>query len=135
MKNPKANALRWFRQAEYDLDQGLDRLERSVFSYAAFFAEQSAQKSLKAFLIFKGKRVVAIHSVGELAKQAAAMDAAFIPILDEAKRLDRHYLASRYPDALPDPAIPAESYVRAEAEEAIRTAQAIFAICRSLIPE
>ena len=133
MKNPKEHSLRWLRQAEFDLEQAGKLLQSGVFSYAAFFSEQSAQKSLKAFLISKGKRYLTIHSVGELASQATALDATFSSLVDEAKRLDRHYLASRYPDALPAPAIPAESYVRAEAEEALRTARAIFEKCQSLI--
>ena len=44
MKNPRQNANRWLRQAEYDLTQADRLLRDGVFSYAAFFAEQSAQK-------------------------------------------------------------------------------------------
>ena len=133
MKNPKANALRWLRQAEHDLAVAAKLLQGGDYSDAAFHAEQSAQKALKSVLISRGKRYVTIHSVGELAKQAAAMEAAFVSIVDEAKRLDRHYLASRYPDALPEPAIPAESYVLGEAEEALRTARTIFQMSQSLM--
>ena len=133
MKHPKENSLRWLRQAEFDLQQASDLLQRGVYSYAAFHGEQSAQTSLKAYLISKGRRYLTIHSVGELAKQAAAMDAAFLPLVDDAKRLDRHYLASRYPDALPEPAIPAESYVLAEADEAVRIARTILEASKSVI--
>lgn len=135
MKNPKANALRWLRQADYDLQQARKLLEDEVFSYAAFFAEQSAQKALKAFLIFSGKRFITIHSVGELAKEAAALQAAFQSLIDEGKRLDRHYLTSRYPDALPEPAIPAEAYVKSDAEEAVGISRKIFEVCKSQIGE
>ena len=60
MKNAAQNAARWLRQAEYDLTQAERSLREGVFSYAAFFAEQSAQKSLKAFLLSRGERFVAI---------------------------------------------------------------------------
>ena len=133
MKNPKANALRWLRQAEHDLAVAAKLLQSGDYSDSAFHAEQSAQKALKAVLISQGRRYVTIHSVGELAKQAAAFKTAFLPLVDHAKRLDRHYLASRYPDALPDPAIPAESYVLSEAEEALRIARTIFEASKSLI--
>ena len=133
MKNSLANAVRWLRQAEYDLAQANRLLDDGVYSYAAFFAEQSAQKSLKAFLIGRGARFVAIHSVGELAKEAAALDGKFSPLIDPGKRLDRHYLISRYPDALPEPAIPAEAYVREDAVEAVAAAKAIFETASGLI--
>jgi len=133
MKNPKANALRWLRQAEHDLQVAAKLLQGGDYSDAAFHSEQSAQKALKSVLISQGSRYVTIHSVGELAKQAAALEAAFLPLVDQAKRLDRHYIASRYPDALPEPAIPAESYVLSEAEDALRIARTIFDKCKSLV--
>ena len=125
MKNALRNASRWLRQAEYDLVQADRLLQEGAFSYAAFFAEQSAQKSLKAFLLSRGTRVVTIHSVAELARQASEMERAFESLVDQGKRLDRHYLTSRYPDALPEPAIPAEVYVRQDGEEAVAIAREI----------
>ena len=133
MKNALRNAARWLRQAEYDLKQAERLLEEGVFSYAAFFAEQSAQKSLKAFLLSRGRRLVAIHSVGELAREAVKLEGKFQPLIDRAKRLDRHYLTARYPDALPEPAIPAEAYAREDAEEAVTTARIVFDTARSAI--
>ena len=133
MKNNKENSLRWQRQAEYDLNQGIKLLADGNFSYASFFAEQAAQKILKAFLIFKGRRFITIHSVGELLKEAAALDNKFSPLINKGKKLDRHYLISRYPDALPEPAIPAESYTKDEAEEAVEIAKQIFEITKNLI--
>ena len=120
MKTPGRNAARWLRQAEYDLRQAEQLLAGGVFSYAAFFAEQAAQKALKAYLLSRGRRMVAIHSVGELAREAAALDSRFASLIEPGGRLDRYYLTSRYPDALPEPAIPAEVYTRQDAEEAVR---------------
>ena len=134
MRNPAADATRWLRQAEYDLKQSERLLSDDVYSYAAFFAEQSAQKSLKAFLISQGARSVPIHSVGELAKRAAVLDSRFTILVEAAGRLDRHYIVSRYPDALPEPAIPAEAYSRADAEEAVATARFVYEQARQAIP-
>jgi len=133
MKSPLRNALRWLRQAEYDLTQADRLLKDGVFSYAAFFAEQSAQKSLKAFLLARGLRFVAIHSVGELARQAAGLDSRFAPLVAQGQRLDRHYLTTRYPDALPEPAIPAEAYIREDAEDALAAVQALFKTAKGAI--
>jgi HEPN domain-containing protein len=133
MKHPRENSLRWLRQAEYDLRQAEQLFESGSYSYASFFAEQAAQKALKAFLFLKGKRIITVHSVGELAKEAASYEQKFSPLIEDAKRLDKHYLASRYPDALPEPAIPAESYVRTEAEQAIEIARKVFDVSQASI--
>ena len=134
MKNPRRNAARWLRQAEHDLVQADRMLAAGVFSYAAFFAEQAAQKALKAFLLAQGKRLITTHSVGQLAREAAARDKRFDSLIDPGKRLDRHYLTARYPDALPEPAIPAEAYTPEDAEEAIQSAGAILEAARAAIP-
>lgn len=133
MKNHKGNSLRWLRQAEFDLKESERALTNRSFAYAAFFAEQSAQKSLKAFLLSMGSRYIVIHSVGELLKEATALENSFESLIESGKKLDRHYLATRYPDALPEPAIPAESYVEDDAKEAILIAQKIFSHCKKFI--
>lgn len=125
MRDSKGNGARWLRQAEYDLNLAGRLLADGAYAYAAFFAEQAAQKSLKAFLLSRGARMVAIHSVGKLAQEAALLDARFATVVMPGRRLDRHYLTSRYPDALPDPAIPAESYALEDAEEAVAAAREI----------
>lgn len=126
MKDNKAQAARWSRQAEYDLKEAERCLEDESFAYACFFAEQAAQKSLKSFLIARGRRQVNIHAIGELLKEAAKFDGLFNNLVSLGQRLDRYYLASRYPDALPDPAIPAESYGPDEGREAVEIARKIF---------
>lgn len=126
MKDNKLQATRWLKQAEYDLKEAERCLKDESFSYACFFAEQSAQKVLKSFLIAQGKRQVNIHAIGELLKEAAKFDKSFNDLVSLGQRLDRYYLASRYPDALPDPAIPAESYGPDEGREAVEIARRIL---------
>ncbi|MCS6953684.1 MAG: HEPN domain-containing protein [Bryobacterales bacterium] len=128
MKDSARQAARWLRQARYDLEQAQRLLEQQVYAYSAFLAEQAAQKALKAFLISRGRRSVMIHSVAELAREAARFDVEFSALIDRGRRLDRHYLTSRYPDALPDPVIPAEAYAREDAEEAVEAARAIVGL-------
>lgn len=126
MKDPERQAARWLRQARYDLTQAERSLEQADYAYAAFFAEQAAQKALKAYLISRGRRHVMIHSVGELAREAMRFDPGFERLVEHGRRLDRHYLTARYPDALPDPIIPAEAYGREDAEQAVADAQAVL---------
>ena len=133
MKNSLQNAKRWLKQAEYDFGEAEKLLRGNDFSYACFFAEQAAQKSLKAFLFWRGKRFVAIHSVGALLEEASLLDPAFGELIGKGKKLDHYYLASRYPDALPEPAIPSESYVKEDAEGAITIAGEILNRSREII--
>ena len=134
MKQPLLNARRWLRQAEYDLEQAKKSAADGSYAYAAFFSEQAAQKALKAFLFKSGRRVVTIHSVAELAREAGKVEKGFESLVGKGAGLDRHYLASRYPDALPEPAMPFESYTKEDAEEALRAAQDIFETARKFIP-
>ena len=100
------------------------------FAYGCFFAEQAAQKFLKSYLIGQGQRFINIHSVGELLKEAGSLDKKFIALVPMGQKLDRYYLSSRYPDALPDPVIPAESYSQADANEALDIARQISNIVK-----
>ncbi|MEK9179938.1 MAG: HEPN domain-containing protein [Patescibacteria group bacterium] len=134
MKNSFLNARRWLRQAEYDFEQAEKSFDDKSYAYAAFFSEQSAQKSLKAALFKSGKRAITIHSIAELAKEAAAVaDKSFAELVESGARLDRHYLAARYPDALPEPATPFESYVEQDAAEAIAFARKILSAAKKFV--
>lgn len=131
MKDSPAQSHRWLKQAEYDLKEAEKCLAGKSFSYACFFAEQAAQKSLKGYLIGQGWRFVNIHSVGESLKEAAKLEEdKFETLISLGQKLDRYYLASRYPDALPDPAIPAESYGPDEGREAVEIAKKIFSVAK-----
>lgn len=67
MKWSRENARRWLRQAEYDPSQAERLPEQGGFCYAAFLAEQAAQKALKAVLLAQGAPLVLLHSVSALA--------------------------------------------------------------------
>ena len=135
MRNPKEQSKRWLKQSEYDLSEAKEKLNGKSFAYACFYSEQSAQKAIKAFLIYNGKRFITIHSVGELLKEASLINNLFAPLVEAGKTLDRYYLSSRYPDALPEPAIPYESFTFSEMKEAVSIAQKIFDACKKAIVE
>jgi HEPN domain-containing protein len=119
MKNSRQEADRWFNQAVFDLDEAKGSLERKSFAYACFFAEQAAQKFVKSFLIARGERFVPLHSIRDLLSKAAGYDPSLESLVLDGQKLDRYYLITRYPDALPSPNIPYKSYGREEAAEAL----------------
>jgi len=125
MKNPKEEAERWFAQADFDLKEAETCLVRRSFAYACFFSEQSAQKFIKGFLILNGERFVPLHSIKELLEKASTYEKSLKKYIQEGQKLDRYYLITRYPDALPTPSVPFESYGIIEAKEAVEIAQKI----------
>lgn len=122
-------AGRWLTQAEDDLTESTSELTSGKFAYACFFAEQSAQKALKSYLISKKELQLSIHSISALSKKASIYDPVFQPIIEEGKSLDKYYLSTRYPDALPAPLIPSQAHSKLEAEQAVELARVIFKLC------
>ena len=129
MKRPRENAARWFQQAEHDWKMA-KRLREESPADACYFAEQAAQKALKAFLYSRGSRGQAEHSVVFLAERCAEIDPSFSAIASNGNILDQYYIPTRYPDALADPAVPFESYTVNQATEAIRLASEIVEAVR-----
>jgi HEPN domain-containing protein len=125
MKRSRETALRWRRQAEHDLEIARGHQEHGDYSDACFMAEQAAQKALKAFLIGQGQRSVPLHSVARLAEQCTQIDPDFAVHIAPGRILDQYYIPTRYPDALPPPALPFESYTE---EQGARTGPAAAAM-------
>ncbi len=134
MKKPLETARRWLAQAEHNLGMARILLQSGYWAGACFQAEQTAQLALKAYLYSRGRRYVNIHSVRELASQSSTEEAAFSPFVEYGMVLDRYYLATRYPDVLPDPALPFESFTEQESRQAVGYAMEIVESIRARIP-
>jgi HEPN domain-containing protein len=74
MNAPRAEARRWFQQAQADM--AVVRTLRSAGHHAAacFHSQQAAEKALKAVLFAHGARIVLGHSVQELIRQCETHD-------------------------------------------------------------
>ena len=128
------NALRWLRQAERDLDDARFVMTGKRFGLACFLCQQSAEKSVKAFLYASGAESVWGHSVAELLRDAVDFDPSFEEMIPLGARLDKYYIPTRYPDALPG-GIPADAYDQLDATRAIETAEAIVSHVKQRIKE
>ena len=134
MKKPLETARRWLAQAEHSLLAIRALLESGLWADACFHADQTAQLALKAYLYGRGRRFVNVHSVRELASQSSLEEAEFSPFVDYGRVLDRYYLATRYPDVLPAPAIPFESFTEQESRQAQGYAIEIVELVRAKVP-
>jgi len=134
MKKPLETAQRWLAQAEHSLDMARSLLHSGFWAGACFQAEQTAQLALKAYLYSRGRRFITIHSIRELASQSSKEEVEFSPFVDYGMVLDRYYLATRYPDVLPSPTIPFESFTEQESRQAVGYAMEMVELVRARVP-
>ena len=123
----------WLREAEDDLAAAEDLLRLGRYSKACFFAQQAAEKALKALLMKRAGLFARTHSVVELLRLAREHG---IPVPEglgrAAERLDRFYVPTRYPSVWPSGA-PFEHYDEGDAREAIGHAREVLAFARAEI--
>ncbi len=101
---------RLWEQALEDFDTAEKLLEVEKYYASVFFAEQAAEKALKALFIKKKKRAEFTHDLTELAEKLNAPE----DIYEAAAELSPDYTITRYPNAAN--AVPAKLYTRKSAE-------------------
>ncbi len=119
----------WWTQAQADLDHARASVTVRHYDWACFAAHQAAEKGLKAVLESRGEKAVG-HSVRFLL--AAVTEEPSPGVLAAAKVLDKHYIPTRYPNALTQGA-PTEFYTEEEASDAIRRAEEVLRFCDRLL--
>lgn len=127
--DPKAEGLRWLRQAEHDLSDADYSRAGGRYSLACFLCQQAAEKALKAFLYAQGAEQVLGHSVAELAAECGNLDGEFRALKPKAAPLDHYYLPTRYPNSLPG-GIPAEAFDESDAHRALQLAGEVIGVVK-----
>ncbi len=123
----------WYRQAEADLRHARNALKDGDYDWACFAAQQAAEKGVKAVVQINGGEPWG-HSVtvllgGEgLAERISIAD----DLVEAGKRLDKHYIPTRYPNGF-DAGAPTDYYTAAEAEDAIADAAKIMEFCQGAL--
>ena len=67
-----------------------------------FLCQQVAEKYLKGYLLLRRQPPKRIHHLDVLLEDCIALDDSFQRLVDDAVFLKRYYIASRYPDDLPE---------------------------------
>ncbi len=101
MWDSRAEADRWLKQAENDLDFARLGLREGFHAQVCFLAQQSAEKAVKAIGYLLGERTVLGHSVAVLAERYAERVPELTDLRDHAGVLDQYYIPTRYPNGLP----------------------------------
>jgi HEPN domain-containing protein len=118
----------WLRQARRDLEHARETLEHGTFEWAAFAAQQAAEKAVKALYQHLGAEARG-HSVTQLLGGLPANVGPSDDLIETAKELDRHYITPRYPNSYPEGA-PMDFYTRGEAQRAYDGAKRVVDYCQ-----
>ena len=118
----------WFRYANNDLivaKHCFENLHPKQIEIASYHCEQCAEKSLKAFLLFKNIEPPKIHDLKVLCKMCQDIDNSFADIVIQCAHLNPYGITVRYPG---EP-YPSEEMVKL----AIIEAQQVYDFCVSRI--
>ena len=126
MKETKKESLRWYLQAKDDFKFVEWVLREGVFfDKGCFLAQQAGEKVIKACLYATGKRRVIGHSLFEMIGKLSRIEEKIERISEPAKRLDRFYITTRYPNGLPGGS-PFQFYSLSDLESAFDDLSEIF---------
>ena len=118
----------WLRQAEADLRHARNARDDGDHEWACFAAQQSAEKALKGLTQHLGGEPWG-HAVTVLLGDLTERLDVPPPLVEAGKRLDKHYIPTRYPNGF-DAGAPTDYYTAAEADAAIDDAARIMEFCR-----
>ena len=127
-----AEARRWLKQAGEHLSVAQWDRDGKFWAAACFQAQQAAETAVKAVLIREGERSIITHGVVGLVKRVANYHPDFADLAAHARRLDRYYIPTRYPNGLVD-GTAAENFDRRDAEEAIQAVDEIIQRVRRIV--
>ena len=135
MKKPyKEESLRWLTHAKDEFEDADELRKRGRFYLALFHFQQATEKAFKAYLYLKVESVQIFHthSIGDLLEMAVELDPDFKQVAS-AKKLDRYYIMTRYPNGLPG-GVPSRYFDDPEeAEEAMRIARSAIELIEGKI--
>jgi len=116
----RKEVLDWLNSAEDDLNTAKTLWREKVYYASSFYSQQGAEKALKAAYILKFKKTYPQHNISTLASELGAPE----EIISASKRLNPHYVQTRYPDAAN--AIPSDNYDKKIAEELLKESEKVF---------
>ncbi len=119
----KDEVKNWMEFAHEDSRMAELALKEKIYNQACFHSEQCVEKVIKAFIIHKGRIHPQSHKLADLLTYLGK--SIFDDLEAEIISLDRFYIPTRYPDALPGmlpEGLPSEK----DAKEAIEISKLVF---------
>ena len=115
---------RWREEADAALRAAGVLSASDLHDWACFLAEQAAQLAVKGTLHGLGRGPWG-HDLVRLGEQLATLGELPGTVADALRRLSRHYIPARYPDAHPS-GPPGMHYAESDSAEAIRDAARVL---------
>lgn len=123
----------WLAQSEHVLKEAKWCLKGEFYDGVCFLAQQSAEMAVKALCQFKKVECWG-HSIYKVLNELGQEVNIPYTIINLAKRLDKYYIPTRYPNGFESGA-PKDYYTKDEAEEALKYAEDILTFCKECIQE
>jgi HEPN domain-containing protein len=117
---------RWRAEADAALRGARLQAEGGLHNWACFAAEQAAQLAVKGLLHGLGRGPWG-HDLVRLGEQLAAVADVPVLVADALRRLSRHYIPARYPDAHPS-GPPGMHYAGSDSSEALADADRVLSL-------
>lgn len=118
---------RWMEQAEYTPKAAGNDHKGGFFSWSCFKSQQAAEYALKGLLLGIGELATG-HSLLKLCENLEEAGITCDDVADLARKLDKFYIPTRYPDAYPEGS-PSAYYAKDDSEAANRYAKKIIRFC------
>ena len=119
------------KQAERDLDNAKFEVSGGFYEWACFLTQQAAEKALKAAYQKLGGEAFG-HSISRLLSNMPEEHEAVQDLKSKAMELDKAYIPTRYPNAIPEGA-PFEVYTKEESRRLISYAEEIVKFCKNML--
>jgi HEPN domain-containing protein len=113
----------WLFESEGDIRKAKILFKGNAFDGSVFYAQQSAEKSLKAVIIFLKKRLIRTHDLLLLSRMVDLPE----NLLRKAVLLNPYYTTSRYPGVIK------KRITLSETKVAINYAEEVFKWCKEKI--
>jgi HEPN domain-containing protein len=115
-------AERWMAFAREDLRMAELAMREGIFNQVCFHCQQCAKKAVKSLIAAQGASIPRTHRLTDLLEGVAPGENPIKHLAADIKLLDRYYIPTRYPDALPG-ALEASLPDKSDALEALYTAR------------
>jgi len=123
MNNKGEDYKKWITFAQEDLKMAELALKEGIYNQTCFHSQQCVEKVLKGFITYKGEIHPQTHKLTDILSFTSP--GPFDDLTDKIIILDRFYIPTRYPDALPG-ILPEGLPTEEDAKEAIEVAKLVF---------
>jgi HEPN domain-containing protein len=129
MSSPESNWAAWLRKADHDLLNIENNLAAKEIPWdtVCFHAQQTAEKSLKAFLVYHGRDLSKTHDLVAWLAQCVACNPGLAALESDCRKLTSYGVAARYPDDLFEPS-------ETDGRNVVAAAHRVYAKIPALLP-